>query len=170
MALCRQRNVYTRVPRIVVFVAVCDMLERGMADSERVDRRPEQLADCCYGLACIDALARRKRLLVTISWCAGCCCLRQGRCFLGSCMGQPTPPDGPTKSLSSIIVISPLVQLKCEFNTSISPRLQDDITVICSCCRHMPHDGAAFDTTAATRRASPAASLIVSAYTAIYAV
>jgi hypothetical protein len=41
------------------------MLERGMADSERVDRRPEQLADCCYGLACIDALARRKRLLVT---------------------------------------------------------------------------------------------------------
>jgi hypothetical protein len=47
------------------------MLVRGMADSERVDRRPEQLANCCYGLACIDALARRKRLLVTTSWCAG---------------------------------------------------------------------------------------------------
>jgi hypothetical protein len=46
-------------------VALCDMLGRGMADSERVDRRFEQLAGCCYGLACIDALARRKRLLVT---------------------------------------------------------------------------------------------------------
>ena len=57
---------YTRVSQIGMFVALCDMLEREMADSERVDRRPGQIASCCYGLACSGALARRKRLLVTV--------------------------------------------------------------------------------------------------------
>jgi len=110
-----------------------------MADSERVDRRPEQLAECCYGLACIDALARRKRLLVTHPVLRGCCCLRPGSLLPGESHGATQPLDGPTHAASSIIVISPLQQLECEYiqDTSILPKLLEDISClrfVCDTC------------------------------------
>lgn len=146
------------------------MLMRNMADSEREDRRPEQLAECCYGLACIDALARRKAAPRHLSSAAGVVVSAQGRCFLGSCTGQRShqtarhkPP--PRSSSSCRCNNSNVNTSRLHFAEIVWRHLLSSLRL-----RHLPPTGASVDPTAAARRASPGASLILSACTIIDAV
>ena len=73
-----------------------------------------------------------------------CCCLRQGRCFLGSCTGQRCSSAATTTpaQLDHRRHFAVGTALLLKVNTSISPRLFGDIPCLPSVC----HSAGAADT------------------------